>query len=161
MVAETVPNLRHRMRPYLLKLLKTGVPTAAGLGVVGYAFAQFAGMWYVSEAGGRTAIGANDIAEALEWRLPATMAAWGFGLVALFEGILSIWRKPPTTAPPAGANPVDETEQLLLKLLEEAEAAEDERQRLFALGQTPLLKVADPEAIEAGLSPRRLVTVGN
>ena len=138
MVAETTPDPRHRMRPYLLKLLKTGLPTAAGLGVVGYAFARFAGMWYVSEAGGRTAIGANDIAEALEWRLPLTMAAWGFGLVALFEGILSIWRKPTTPATPAALTPVDETEQLLLKLLEEAEAAEDQRQRMFALGQTPL-----------------------
>jgi len=138
MVAETNPDPRHRMRPYLLKLLKTGLPTAAGLGVVGYAFARLAGMWYVSEAGGRTAIGANDIAEALEWRLPLTMAAWGFGLVALFEGILSIWRTPTAPAPPTPAPPIDETEKLLLKLLEEAEAAEDERQRMFALSQTPL-----------------------
>ena len=143
MVAETIPDPRPRMRTYLLKLLKTGLPTAAGLGVVGYAFARFAGMWYVSEAGGRTAIGASDIAEALEWRLPLTMAAWGFGLVALFEGILSIWRKP--TAPLTAVTPVDETEQLLLKLLEEAEAAEDERQRMFALGQTPLGKRADAD----------------
>lgn len=144
MVAETIPDPRPPMRPYLLTLLKTGLPTAAGLGVVGYAFARFAGVWYVSEAGGRTA---NDIAEALEWRLPLTMAAWGVGLVVFFEGILSLWRKPP--APLTAVTPVDETEQLLLKLLEEAEAAEDERQRMFALGQTPLNVVADAVATEA------------
>ena len=125
------------MRRYLLKLLKTGLPTAAILALFGYTFAQFAGMWYVSESGGRNSpVGANEIAATLEWRLPLTMAAWGFGLVAFFEGILSIWRKPaPVTLAVA---PVDETEQLLLKLLEEADAAEAERQQRIKLGQTPI-----------------------
>ena len=123
MVAETVPDPRHRMRPYLLKLLKTGLPTAAGLGVVGYAFARFAGMWYVSEAGGHDSpVGAAEVARTLEWRLPLAMAGWGFGLVALFEGVLSLWRKPVPVEPAVPV--VDETEQLLLKLLEEADAAD-------------------------------------
>jgi len=125
------------MRRFLLKLLKNGLPTAAILAVFGYAFAQFAGMWYVSEAGGRDApVGASDIAGTLEWRLPLTMAGWGFALVAFFEGVLSLWRKPVPVQPAA----VDETEQLLLKLLEEAETAEAERQMKIALAETPLPK---------------------
>lgn len=130
------------MRLYLFKVLKSGLPTAAILAVCGYVFAQFAGMWYASEAGGRTlAVGSGEIADTLEWRLPMTMAAWGFGLIALFEGVLSIWRKPAALAVSSETEPVDETEQLLLKLLEEAEAAEAERQIKFALAQTPMPKL--------------------
>ena len=129
------------MRLYLFKVLKSGLPTAAILAVCGYVFAQFAGMWYVSEAGGRTLpVGSGEIAGTLEWRLPLTMAAWGFGLIALFEGVLSIWRQPAVLEVPAEVETVDETEQLLLKLLEEAEAAEAERQIKFALAQTPMPK---------------------
>ncbi len=129
------------MRLYLFKVLKSGLPTAAILAVCGYVFAQFAGMWYVSEAGGRTLpVGSGEIADTLEWRLPLTMAAWGFGLIALFEGVLSIWRQPAVLEVPAEVETVDETEQLLLKLLEEAEAAEAERQIKFALAQTPMPK---------------------
>ncbi len=129
------------MRLYLFKVLKSGLPTAAILAVCGYVFAQFAGMWYVSEAGGRTLpVGSGEIADTLEWRLPLTMAAWGFGLIALFEGVLSIWRQPAALEVPAEVETVDETEQLLLKLLEEAEAAEAERQIKFALAQTPMPK---------------------
>ena len=125
------------MRRYLLKLLKAGVPTAAVLAFFGYAFAQFAGMWYVSESGGRASpVGAAEVARTLEWRLPLAMAAWGFGLVALFEGVLSLWRKP---VPVELAVPVvDETEQLLLKLLEEADAAEAARRAVIDLAQTPM-----------------------
>lgn len=126
------------MRPYLLKLLKNGVPTAVILAVIGYLFAQLASMWYVSESGGRENVGVQEMSETLQWRLPLTMAAWGFGLVALFEGVLSLWRTP--VAPPTISTPpaVDETEQLLLQLLEEAEAAEAVRQSRIALTQTPL-----------------------
>ena len=139
------------MRPYLLKLLKNGVPTAAILAVVGYLFAQLAGMWYVSESGGRTSpVGSDEIADTLQWRLPLTMAAWGFGLVALFEGVLSLWRKPPAAAPVVSA--VDETELLLLKLLEEADAAEAVRQSKGALTQTPLPNPT-PRAVGAPTSP--------
>ena len=124
------------MRLFLTQLLKNGLPTAALLAFFGYLFAQFAGMWYASESAGRPSpVGADDIAAALEWRLPLTMAAWGFGLVALFEGVLSLWRKPVPSKPAAPA--ADDTEQLLLKLLEEAEAAEAERQRRIFLAQSP------------------------
>ena len=137
------------MRRYLLKLLKTGLPTAAILAIFGYVFAQFAGMWYVSESGGRNSpVGADEIASTLEWRLPLTMAGWGFALVALFEGVLSLWRKPVSAQPVVV--PVDETEQLLLKLLEEADAAEAERQKRIELAQTPLpLSLPVWEAVEA------------
>ena len=132
------------MRRFLHRLLMNGLPTAAILAIFGYAFAQFAGMWYVSESGGRhSPVGADEIAATLEWRLPLTMAAWGFGLVALFEGVLSLWRKP-DPAPIRLTPAVDETEQLLLKLLEEAEAAEAARQERFAQDRTPLaLELSD------------------
>ena len=128
------------MRRYLLKILRNGLPTAAVLAVLGYLFAQFAGMWYVSESGGRNSpLGASELAGTLEWRLPLTMAAWGFALVALFEGVLALWAKPTAPSPQAVAPP-DETEQLLLQLLEEAEEAEAERQMKIALAQTPVPK---------------------
>gem|GEM_PF-1616709 len=138
---------RPRMRSYLLKLMKYGVPTGVVLAGVGYLFAHLAAIWYTSESGGRATVGAEEMSATLEWRLPLTMAAWGFGLVALFEGVLSLWRTPVASPAPAAVGP-DETEQLLLKLLEEAEAAEDERRRRIELAQTPMpLKLAVPAPI--------------
>jgi hypothetical protein len=139
------------MRRYLLTLLKNGLPTAAILAILGSGLAQFAGICYASAAGGRgSSVGATEIARAFEWRLPLMMAAWGFGLVALFEGVLALLRKPVPAQHPVAI--VDETEQLLLKLLEEADVAEAERQMKMALAQTPMPK---------GLAERQVVEVAD
>lgn len=82
---------------------------AAGiLAVVGYFFAQIAGMWVESQAaprfGGEVAATAPDTGEltsTLAWRLPFTMAAFGFALVAAGEGLRSLWKTPPAKAEPA------------------------------------------------------------
>lgn len=144
------------MRPYLLKLLKNGLPTAAILAAIGFLFAQLAGMWYVSESGGRTStVGADEIADTLQWRLPLTMAAWGFGLVALFEGVLALWRTAPAPAIRPAVPAVDETELLLLQLLEEAEAAEVMRQSRGSPKQTPMPGGAETFAPASSLRARR------
>lgn len=135
----------------MLKLFKTGVPTAGILAGVGYLFAQLASMWYISEAAGRSTVGAEHVADTLEFRLPISMAAWGFGLIALFEGALAIWHTPPAPIEPAVPT-VDETEQLLLKLLEEAEAAEALRQLQAALAEPSRKDSAAPPVPDAAVA---------
>jgi len=74
----------------------------------------------------------------LQNRLPFTMAAWGFGIVVAFEALFSLWRKPVPVAVAANVVPVeDEAEQLLMKLLEEADAAERARSMPAPADPTP------------------------
>ena len=83
------------------------------------------------------------------------MAAWGFGLVALFEGVLTLWRTAPAAAIRPTVPAVDETELLLLQLLEEAEAAEVMRQTRVSLKQTPMPGGAETFAPATTLRARR------
>jgi len=109
------------------RILRNGLLAAFMLGALGFAYAHFAGVWFDSKTGDREApIGGAEVTEALQWRVPLTMAAWGFGLVALFELFASLWRKPETLSPSASA-PVPDAEVLLSELLDQAEAAERER----------------------------------
>jgi hypothetical protein len=79
-------------------ILVHGLLTAGVLAVVGYMFAQIAGMWVTSQtpvrSGGENVAAGSAISTALESRLPFTMAAMGFVLVAMGEGLRSLWRKP-------------------------------------------------------------------
>lgn len=68
---------------------------AAGmLVVVGYLFAQLAGMWLMSQSPVRAGaeIDVKPLVATLEWRLPLTMAAMGFVFVAIGEGLRSFWK---------------------------------------------------------------------
>jgi hypothetical protein len=113
------------------RIVVHGLLTAAALAVIGYMYAQLAGMWVDTQSAPRTgpviadqlaapAAGGDEVTTALAWRLPLLMAALGFLLVVAGEGLLSLWRTP---APPAAAKPTaeQETEALIQKLLKDAE----------------------------------------
>lgn len=104
------------------RILRHGLLAALMLGALGYVYAQFAGLWFDTKAGA----GGAEVTEALQWRVPLTMAAWGFGLVAVFEFFAGLWRTPekPTLVE---SKSVPDAETLLLELLDQAEAAERER----------------------------------
>lgn len=133
------------MHPILVRILKQGIPVALFLAVVGYLMAEAAGMMLASQSGSGgssvrataggapTPAGGEDLTRALQRRLPFTLAAWGFGLVVVFELVLGLWRgrksiAPPVPAPAAPAE--DETEKLLNQLLQQADAAEADRAKL-------------------------------
>jgi hypothetical protein len=127
----------------MIRILRHGLPAAVILAVVGYLMAEVAGLWVAGNDPGRraaiertdlatqpTATPGPDVATALRARLPFTMAAWGFGLVVVFELLLAFWRggaAPPAPTPPGPATD-DEVEKLLNQLLQQAEAAEAARQ---------------------------------
>ena len=132
------------MHPILARILKQGIPVALILAAVGFLMAQAAGMFFAAQSGGDSSLrvtvgdapasadGGDDLARALQRRLPFTLAAWGFGLVVVVELVLGLLRglKPAPASAPAAAVPTeDETERLLNKLLQQADVAEADRAR--------------------------------
>jgi hypothetical protein len=114
------------MRPVLLRALKRGLLTAAILAVLGYVLADLAGMWLSTQS----AAARDDFAQSLRYRMPLTMAAWGFLLVAFFEGVATLLRGGKRAIPARRVPAVpteDEVEQLLHQLLQQADAAEAAR----------------------------------
>jgi len=115
------------MRAFGIRLLKNGLPVAVLLAALGYGMANMAEMM-----AGRPEIPTPghvpEMRAQLQNRLPFTMAAWGFGIVVAFEALFSLWRKPvPPVTEVKAVTVEDEAEQLLMKLLEEADAAERAR----------------------------------
>ena len=115
--------------PFWPRLLKSVLPVAVLCGVGGWALAHAAGV-YVADA--RHA--GDDLRDALAWRLPFTLAAWGGGITFACELLRHWWVSPKPPADPPAA-PID-GEQLLLQLLVEAEAAEASRAALPPAGRT-------------------------
>lgn len=131
------------MRAFVNRLLWNGLPVAVLLAGVGYGLSQMAEMMHGKSDRPRPD-GVADLADHLQWRLPLGLAAWGFGLVLVFELLFSLWRKPwpaesgqRIEAKKSVASIQDEAEQLLLKLLAEAEAAERARAMPSAADPTP------------------------
>jgi hypothetical protein len=114
------------MRPLLLRVLKRGLPAAAILAVFGYLMAELTRMWVSSQS----AVIDPDVTQPLRYRMPLAMAAWGFLLVAFFEGVAALLRGGKPAMPARRVPPVpteDEVEQLLNQLLQQADAAEAAR----------------------------------
>ena len=119
------------MHPVLKRIVLNGILAAGILAGIGVAYAQLAGMYLAIRTPVRSAPGAppappseDPAVGGLVYRIPATMALWGFVFVAAGEGLLYLWRgnraaraaKPPEPQPdPAAA--------LLEELLRKAEAA--------------------------------------
>ena len=115
------------MHPILIRILKQGIPVALILAVIGYLMAEAAGMFFATQ-GGDSAVritvgnappsedGGEDLTRALQRRLPFTLAAWGFGLITVFELVRGLLRGH-QSATPSGSLPAvpteDETEKLL------------------------------------------------
>lgn len=112
------------MKPTLLRILGHGLLTAAALAVAGYGLAEFAGVYLAAQPGGEKggAEWAGEITATLRRRLPAGMAAWGFGLVAVFELLLRFVRGEPVALPAKPVAP-DPAEALWNGLLRYSEAA--------------------------------------
>jgi hypothetical protein len=109
------------------RILRHGLLAALLGAVLGFLFAQVAGVWFDAKAGERPApAGGAEVTEALEWRVPFTMAGWAFGLTTLFELFGSLWRTPSNRAV-VETTPQPDAETLLLELLDQAEAAERQR----------------------------------
>lgn len=110
------------MRGFLFRVVKSVLPTALFLAACGYAFAVLAGK-YVADG--------KDSGEALQnvlaWRLPFTLAAWGGGMVLVFELFRALWGQSPAPKPPAARSAEVDAEQLLQQLLDQADAAEAAR----------------------------------
>ncbi len=125
------------MRAFAIRVLRNGLPVAVLLAAVGYGMAQMAEMM-AGRSPRPTPGHVPELSTHLEYRLPLTMAAWGLGLVVALEALFSLWRQP---VPPASEGkplpPMDEAEQLLLRLLEEADAAERARSMPSAADPTP------------------------
>ena len=113
------------MKPTLLRILKNGLPAAAILAILGYYMADLGMIWVSSQPGTDAQGGtewASEAVEKIRYRMPIGMALWGFGLIAAFELALYAWRGSlPPPAPPSTPSP--STDELLNKLLEQAEAA--------------------------------------
>ena len=139
------------MRATIFRILRNGIFTAIALAILGYMMSEFAGMWLASTQTARTTMGnptataheipgsGTNITQQLRSRLPVTMAAWGFALVAIFESIAAIWRGQQTFSPPSRAaksactptNDLDpEVEKLLNQLLEQADATREAEAKL-------------------------------
>lgn len=88
------------MRPVLIRILKSGLPTALILLVIGFLLSEAAGLWAASQDT-RGATSSDAVAAALRQRLPFAMAALGFVLVIAYEllrGLLGIGKSPPPRA---------------------------------------------------------------
>ena len=140
------------MRAFAKRVLKNGLPVAVLLAALGYGMAQMAEMM-AGKSDRPTPAHVPELRTHLQYRLPLTMAAWGLGIVVAFEGLFSLWRRPvPPVAEVKAVAPMDEAEQLLLKLLEEADAAERARSMPSAADPTP------PPRGVASVSPAEAVS---
>ncbi|MEO2089603.1 MAG: hypothetical protein ABGY75_08925 [Gemmataceae bacterium] len=112
------------MRGFLLRSLKTAVPTALVLAGCGYLFAHAT----AAVAATQTDSG-EALRDTLTARLPFTFAAWGGGMVLVFELFRTLWKRPPA---PVVKGPADtkETAALLDHMLAAAETAETARMTL-------------------------------
>ncbi len=110
--------MRKRFWP---RVLKSVLPVALLCGVGGWALAWAAGA-YVTDS----RYSGDELRETLVWRLPLTLAAWGGGITFLCELFRHLWAQPIQSAAEAKTQAVD-AEQLLMQLIEQAEAAEEDR----------------------------------
>jgi hypothetical protein len=108
------------MRASLIRSAKTVLPTVTVAAVGGYLFAQGAGVYAATDRDS-----GQELAATLSCRLPFTLAAWSGGMVLVYELFRSLWGGKPKLADPKP--PAVDSEQLLLQLLEQAEAAEQRR----------------------------------
>lgn len=122
------------MRTTLLRIAKHGGLVAAGLWIFGVLFGQLAGLWVDSQAPARNgpiltgepvepnAKSEGELfAESVRWRVPFAMAGWGFLLVAGFELLASLWRRPEVPLIPVDPDQANAEEELMQQLLREAE----------------------------------------
>lgn len=123
------------MPPTLKRILWAGVPAAVLLAGLGFALAEAADVYLAANQPARgveaidgaappaDALPPDPVPSTLRRTLPLTMAAWGFAVVAAYEGVRRLVKGParkPGLVPPVPA-PTD-VDQLLADLMRKAEA---------------------------------------
>ncbi|MCI0702850.1 MAG: hypothetical protein L0241_17350 [Planctomycetia bacterium] len=142
------------MNPLAKRIVIHGLLTAAVLGVVGLMLAELGGLWMASHSGNRPGSAELNapVEETLRYKIPLTMAIWGFAFVAVGELILHrIRSRRPPTKPPEPQP--DDAERLLNELLAQAEAkaalenqkTENREQRTEDRGEKPETSEQKPD----------------
>ena len=100
-----------------------GLLTAAVLAVVGYGYAELAGLFLASKSPGRgpQAVQPDALADSLHERMPMMMAFWGFAFIAVGEIVLHLIRTRRKPLPPAEVK-ADEATVLLEQILSKVES---------------------------------------
>jgi hypothetical protein len=121
------------MQGVLKRIALHGLLTAAILAVMGILFTQLATMWLSVSAAPRMTpveapVPADPLGQALRYRVPLTMAGFGFAFVAISELLVFALRgeKKPVAATPFVAGD-DGAEKLLEELMSQADIALAER----------------------------------
>ena len=113
------------MERVLKRIALHGLLTALALGAIGALFTQLAAFWLASAAPARVtpvdSPAADPVDKAIRYRVPLTMAAWGFAFVVVSELLVFAVRgeKKPAAQPPKD----DTAEKLLEELLSQADIA--------------------------------------
>ena len=117
------------MERVLKRIALHGFLTALVLGAIGAVFSQLAAMWLASSAPVRVgpvdspaAPAPDPVDRAIRFRVPLTMAAWGFAFVAVSELLVFAIRGEKKPAPPPPPKD-DAAERLLEELLLQADIA--------------------------------------
>ncbi len=110
------------MHPVAKRIIVHGGLTAGVLALIGFMFAEMAGIWTAGSTGKPNSADLNpSVTDSLRYRIPLTLAGAGFLFVAVGELIGARLRKNKLAAQPAQPQP-DDTEKLLNELLAQAEA---------------------------------------
>lgn len=105
------------------RIAVNGFITAVVLGVIGFMYAELAGLWLTGAATRTPQASDADLQGTIRSRVPVVMAVWGFVFIAVAEMGLYLWRGGSKAADAARpAPPPDEAEALLEELLKQAEA---------------------------------------
>jgi hypothetical protein len=97
---------------------------AGALALVGMMFAELASLWVSGREVPREGLPAAEpvqIGSEVRWRLPLAMAAMGFVLVIVGEGLWSLWRKSPVQPAPAPRDFDREAEAKIQAMLRDTE----------------------------------------
>jgi hypothetical protein len=89
------------MPPILKRILANGLLTAGVLAIIGFGYAELAGVYLMTRTPSRgtfdgpvpAARAEDPVASQLRYRVPAMMALWGFVFIAAGEGVLHFWRR--------------------------------------------------------------------
>ncbi|HXD86169.1 MAG TPA: hypothetical protein VN641_06730 [Urbifossiella sp.] len=105
------------MPPILKRILVNGLMAAATLAVIGIGFAELAALFLAAKAP------ETETPTALQYRVPAMLALWGFLFVAFGEWALAWWRSFRPAVQPKEPRP-DPAEILLEQIMSQVETAQ-------------------------------------
>jgi hypothetical protein len=115
------------MPPLLKRILLNGLLTAGVLAVIGFGYAELAGLFLTARAPDRpvvesaAAVQPDHLAESIQTNVPVMMAVWGFLFIAVGEVVMHQIRKRRPVAPPPEPQP-DPALVLLEEILAKVEA---------------------------------------